>query len=301
MSSMEKINSICPYIKSRSCDERIVVVVSAIGQTTDQLLAQAKNYRQGDSREIDALVSTGEIQSAALFVMALQNLGIKAQSFSGAQLPIKTSGEHGRSRILAIGTKKILKCVENGNIAVVAGFQGINEKGDTTTLGRGGSDTTAVALGLALKCKVEIYSDFDGIYSGDPRKSRYKKCKEINYDDMIAYATAGAKVLALDSAFLAKQGCVKVECKGSLSPNVKGTNLVKMPKPFCAINYNENLCECTLIFASSALNLQKIMSFLLKNINFISINLSKNKLTIVCCQNELNKLSHFLDKIANKI
>lgn len=176
----------------------VVVVVSAMGDTTDELIQLAKqiNPRPSD-RELDLLLSTGEVVSCALMAMALQNLGYKAVSLTGFQAGIETDTTHSKARILRLEPKRIVKELEKGNIVVVAGFQGVTRDMDVTTLGRGGSDTTAVALAAALRAqRCEIYTDVEGVYTADPRLvPEARKLKEIGYEEMLELATLGAKVM----------------------------------------------------------------------------------------------------------
>jgi aspartate kinase len=176
----------------------VVVVVSAMGDTTDDLIELASQITSRPSvREMDSLLSTGEIVSSTLLAMALRELGYEAISLTGAQAGIKTDTSHSRARILGVESKRIEKELQKGNIVIVAGFQGITEEMDITTLGRGGSDTTAVALAARLEAKVcEIYSDVDGVYTTDPRiVPGARLLKEIGYEEMLEMATYGAKVM----------------------------------------------------------------------------------------------------------
>ena len=187
---------------------RLVVVVSAQGSTTDELIKSAEDIDPDASgRELDMLLSTGEQQSAALMAMALKKMGLPAISLNGWQMGIVTTENHGNARIESIVTDRIENELNAGNIVIAAGFQGINEKGDITTLGRGGSDTTAVALAAALKAeRCEIYTDVEGVYTADPRVvSTAEKLDSISYDEMLDFTTMGAKVLHNRSVELAKR------------------------------------------------------------------------------------------------
>ncbi len=176
----------------------VVVVISAMGDTTDDLIKLARQITdEPDSRELDVLLSTGEIVSSTLLAMALKKMGYAAISLSGAQAGIYTDNAHSRARIQAIGPQRILKELEKDNIVVVAGFQGVTEEMDVTTLGRGGSDITGVALAISLGAEVsEIYTDVEGVYTADPRLvPEARKLKEIDYQEMLELATYGAKVM----------------------------------------------------------------------------------------------------------
>ncbi len=185
---------------------RLVVVVSAAGDSTDELLELARQIDpQPPARELDALMATGEQRSAALMAIMLSSLGAEAQSFSGWQAGIYTSALHGQARIGLVSPQRLTEALEEGRIAVVAGFQGLSPQGDITTLGRGGSDTSAVALAAALGAgRCEIYTDVAGIYTADPRLvTGAKLLKEIDFRDMLLLAQAGSQVLHPDSVRLA--------------------------------------------------------------------------------------------------
>jgi len=178
--------------------KQVVVVVSAMGKTTDGLIKLAQQVSdEPDERELDFLLSTGEIVSCTLLAMALKSMGAKAISLSGAQAGIKTDAVHSRARILGIDPRRVHKELDRGKIVIVAGFQGITDKMDITTLGRGGSDTTAVALAIALGADTcEIYTDVDGVYTADPRLvPEAKKLDEIGYEEMLELASLGSKVM----------------------------------------------------------------------------------------------------------
>ena len=195
----EKIRNVARRIvKTREEGNEVVVAVSAMGDTTDELIRLARQISpQPQERELDVLLSTGEIVSSTLLAMALHSLGYKAVSLSGAQAGIETDASHSRARILRIEPKRITQELEKGNIVIVAGFQGITGDMDITTLGRGGSDTTAVALAASLKAQIcQLYTDVDGVYTADPRLvPEASRLKEIGYEEMLELATYGAKVI----------------------------------------------------------------------------------------------------------
>lgn len=200
--------------------KQLVVVVSAQGKTTDHLAEKAKEITAAPSgREMDVLLSSGEQMSISLLAMALQDLGCPALSFCGWQVGIHTDLKHQNARILRVDTEKIQQQLKEGNIVVVAGFQGINEAGEITTLGRGGSDTTAVALAAALKADCcQIFTDVDGVYTADPNwVPQARKWKEISYQDMLTMASMGAKVLHDRAVELAKEQQVKLEVLSTFS------------------------------------------------------------------------------------
>ena len=195
----EKIKNVARrVVEAREKGDEVVVVASAMGDTTDELIRLARQVSpEPQERELDALLSTGEIVSSTLLAMALANLGYKAVSLSGAQAGIETDASYSRARILRIEPKRVVQELERGNIVIVAGFQGISQDMDITTLGRGGSDTTAVALAASLKAKVcQIYTDVEGVYTADPRLvPEARRLEEIAYEEMLELATYGAKVL----------------------------------------------------------------------------------------------------------
>ena len=184
--------------RTRDQGNQVVVVVSAMGDTTDELIDLAYQISEKpNSRELDVLLSTGEVVTSTLLAIALHSTGYPAISLSGAQAGIRTDSAYSRARILQIEPKRVVRELEKGNVVIVAGFQGITEDMDITTLGRGGSDTTAVALAASLGAEVcQIYTDVDGVYSADPRLVPEAEClREIHYEEMLELATYGAKVL----------------------------------------------------------------------------------------------------------
>ena len=185
-------------IASREKGNQVVVVVSAMGDTTDDLIDLAHQIASHpDEREMDLLLSTGEIVSSTLLAVAIKSFGQKAISLSGGQAGIQTDGVHSQARIRAISPRRVKSELESGNIVVVAGFQGVTETMEVTTLGRGGSDTTAVALAVSLKADMcHIYTDVEGVFTADPRiVPEARKISEIDYEEMVEMATYGAKVM----------------------------------------------------------------------------------------------------------
>jgi aspartate kinase len=195
----DKIRNVARRIaKSHDSGNQVVVVISAMGDTTDDLITLAhKITDQPDNREMDVLLSTGEIVSSSLLTMALHKIGYKAISLSGPQAGIFTDNSFNKAKILKVESDRILDELKDGNIVIVAGFQGINGDQDITTLGRGGSDTTAVALAISLKAQVcERFTDVDGIYTTDPRFcTEAHKLKEIGYDEMLELTSSGSKAI----------------------------------------------------------------------------------------------------------
>ena len=196
--SVERIDAVAEIIKKASQSNRIVVVVSAMGGETNKLVNLAKNFSDNpDKREFDALVATGETVSSALLAMALHSKGLKAKSYSASQISMRTTDTFSKAKILDVDAKKILEVLEEDTIPIITGFQGITETGDVTTLGRGGSDTTAVAIAAQVKAeRCDIYTDVDGIYTTDPKiVPNAKKLDSITMEEMLELAGQGAKVM----------------------------------------------------------------------------------------------------------
>ena len=217
-------------VDTQKAGNDVVVVVSAMGDTTDELLDLAAEVTSNvtPSRELDMLLTAGERISTAILSMAINDLGAKAQSFTGSQAGMITDGVHGSARLVEVNPERIRESIEAGNIAIVAGFQGVHrQSGDITTLGRGGSDTTAVALAAALKADVcEIYSDVDGVFTADPRiVPTAHKLDTVTSEEMLEMAANGAKILHLRSVEYARRFNLKLHVRSSFS-NLEGTIVV---------------------------------------------------------------------------
>lgn len=218
---------VCKHIiKEYNLNNGIVVVVSAQGNMTNKLIEEGLEIDTNASkREMDMLISTGEQMSAAKLVICLNLLGYKAISFTSWQIPIITNHIYGNVNIKKINNKKIKKALKGNNIVVVTGFQGIDEKNNITTLGRGGSDTTAIALAIKLKAKkVEFYKDVDGIYSEDPHINiNAKRYETISYEDMLKLSNSGAKVLQKESIEMGMKYHIPIIVKSTFEENSIGT------------------------------------------------------------------------------
>ena len=216
--SVERIAEVAKIVEKSAQENKIVVVVSAMSGETNRLIALAKSFGENpNKREFDALVSTGEKVSASLLAIALNQIGIKAKSFSAAQISMKTTNNFSKAKILDIDDKKILDTLADGYIPIITGFQGITETGDVTTLGRGGSDTTAVAIAASVKAKqCDIYTDVDGIYTTDPRMvPNAKKLDAISMEEMLEMAGKGAKVIQIRAVEFANKFNVPVRVLSS--------------------------------------------------------------------------------------
>jgi aspartate kinase len=223
VSDADKIKHVAARVLAAQAEGNdVCVVVSAMGDTTDALidLADSVTGDKEGNREMDILLTAGERISMALLAMAIKEQGGKAMSFTGYQAGISTDSEHGSARIWKIDPTRIRSAMDEGNVAVVAGFQGFSfENGDTTTLGRGGSDTTAVALAASLKADVcEIYSDVDGVYTADPRiVPRARKLAQIDLDSMLELSSSGAKILYIRAVEFARRHAVPLRVRSTFS------------------------------------------------------------------------------------
>ncbi len=240
--------------KTRQEGNEVVVVVSAMAGETDRLLQLAAQTGENpDLREVDNLISTGEQVSVALLALTLNSLGVPAKSFLGSQIRIITDNAFGKARIQKIEVQRLQKELQEGRVPVVAGFQGVDHEGNITTLGRGGSDTTGVAIAAALKADMcEIYTDVDGVYTTDPNICpEAQKLAQITYDEMMEMASLGAKVLQIRSVELAKKYNVPIHVRSSFSDK-PGTIVTKeverMEKVLVSgVTYNKNEARITIV------------------------------------------------------
>ena len=245
--NQERLLSVAKIIKKEvALGKKVIAVVSAQGDTTDNLLALSQKITNTPNlRELDVLLSTGEQISIALLAMTLESIDVKAISLTGWQAGIKTCSNYSNARILDIFTDRIENELENHDAIIIAGFQGINENDDITTMGRGGSDTTAVAIAAAMNAKeCLIYTDVDGVYMADPRiVKNAKKIKEVSYDYMIKIADMGARVLNKRSVRLAKKYGVEISVLSSILNN-QGTKVREVDfytKPITSLTVEKDL------------------------------------------------------------
>jgi aspartate kinase len=225
--SAERIKNVARRVAQWSArGHQLVVVVSAMAGETNRLIALAKDVQSNpDPRELDVMVSTGEQVTIALLAMALMEQGVQARSYTGGQVKIVTDSAHTKARIISIDEKNIRADLDNGCVVVVAGFQGVNEAGEITTLGRGGSDTTGVALAAALKAdECQIYTDVDGVYTADPRiVPDARRLKTITFEEMLELASLGSKVLQIRSVEFAGKYKVRLRVLSSFEEQGEGT------------------------------------------------------------------------------
>ena len=227
--SVERILAVANIIKAAYKNEFPVVVVSAMGKETDRLVMLAKGISKNpEKRELDALLSTGEKVSASLLAMQLNEMGIKAKSFSAAQISMKTTSQYSKAKILDINYQIILDSIQSGFVPVITGFQGVTDSGDVTTLGRGGSDTTAVAISAAIEAsRCDIYTDVDGIYTTDPNLvNNAKKLESITMEEMLELSGQGANVLQIRAVEFANKYNVPLRVLSSFKSG-SGTHILK--------------------------------------------------------------------------
>ena len=314
VATIEKIQQIADYlIKLKREYKEIVVVASAMGKTTDELIKLAKEITPNpNQRELDSLMSIGEQQTVALMAMALTAKGQKAISLTGYQAGIKTAGVHTKNKIQNISSERIERHLAEGNIVLVTGFQGINEAGDITTLGRGGSDTSAVALAVALKCECRIYTDVEGIYSVDPRV--YPEAKfldKISYEEMMEMANLGAGVMETRAVELGKKYNIPIFVGKSLSKTggtyIMEKNIAMEDKLVTGVSITKEIIVTTIsniLFSSE--NVAEIFSTIDScglNINMITQNINKYmkvEISFSCQASEKYLLEQVTEKIKGR-
>lgn len=300
----EKLEIVCKkIIKNVKNKNGVVVVVSAQGDTTDFLLEKAKEYaKNADLKAMDVLLATGEMQTVALLTMMLMSKGYEAIGLNGMQAGIITDSNYSKAKIITIIKDNILNHLKDGKIVIVAGFQGVDKLGNTTTLGRGGSDLTAVAIAASLNAKkCEIYTDVNGVLTGNPKAIRnVKKVKEISYDNMIELAVAGAKIMHNRSISVGKEFDIQVEVKNALN-NKQGSvitgkeNIIEKYKPKI-ITSKSNLSKITITgegFLTEPGYLEKIYK-ILKEENVIAetLSITEQLLSIVIESSKLEKITN---------
>ena len=295
---------------------QVVVVVSAMAGETDKLLKMARQICDNpERREMDLLLSSGERISSALLTMALQARGIPAISMTGRQIGLQTDSVHTRARIKQIDAKRAQQALKKNNVIVVAGFQGVNEKGDVTTLGRGGSDTSAVALAVALGAsQCEIYTDVDGVYTADPRMvPKANKLDVVSYDEMLEMASLGAKVLQIRCVEFAHKFKMPLVVKSSYIEGGKGTLICEedsnMEQPVVSgIMYDKNQAKITLKEVPDqpgiAANIFGSIADAGLSVDMIIQNISAEghtDLSFTLGREELNEAMVIMEKVAKKI
>jgi aspartate kinase len=315
--TLDRIQHVAQRIsRIRATGTQVVVVVSAMAGETDKLVKMARQICDNpERREMDLLLSSGERISSALLTMALQARGIPAISMTGRQIGLQTDSVHTRARIKQIDAKRAQKALKENNVIVVAGFQGINEQGDVTTLGRGGSDTSAVALAVALGAfQCEIYTDVDGVYTADPRLvPKAKKLDMISYDEMLEMASLGAKVLQIRCVEFAHKFQMPLVVKSSYIEEGKGTLICeedsKMEQPVVSgIMYDKNQAKITLKEVPDqpgiAANIFEPLADAGLSVDMIIQNISAEghtDLSFTLGREELNEAMAIMEKVSKKI
>jgi aspartate kinase len=316
VANVERIKAVAKRIVARKKKgDRLVVVVSALGDTTDDLIELAGQIAKNpDDREMDMLLSTGEQISVALLALAVQTLGFKATSLTGSQVGILTDAFHTKARIIDINTKRIKHALKAGHIVIVAGFQGCTENREITTLGRGGSDLTAVALAKALQAsRCEIYTDVDGIFTTDPRiVPEARKIDQISYDEILELASLGAQVMHSRSVEVGKKFNVPIYVSNSRNTK-KGTLITKESKGMeeivvSGVALTESEAKITLFKVPDkpgvAADLFSTLADASINIDVIIQNKTETKTTDIsftCEKSDLNKAKKVVEKISKKL
>ena len=256
VANVERIRAVAERVaKFKMLGHQVVVVLSAMSGETNRLIALAKDIQASpDPRELDVLVSTGEQVTIALLAMALKDLGLKAKSYTGSQVRILTDNAFTKARILSIDEQNMRRDLDSGHVVVVAGFQGVDENGNITTLGRGGSDTTGVALAAALKAdECQIYTDVDGVYTTDPRiVPEARRLKTVTFEEMLEMASLGSKVLQIRSVEFAGKYKVKLRVLSSFQEEGDGTLITfeenNMEQPIVSgIAFNRDEAKITVL------------------------------------------------------
>lgn len=315
--TLERIEHVADRIvKVRKTGADIVIVVSAMAGETDKLLKMARSLSKNPARrEIDMLLSSGERISSALLALALQSRGIPALSMTGRQIGLQTDSTHTRARIINIDAQRARKMLKQNHVIVVAGFQGINEQGDVTTLGRGGSDTSAVALAVALGARqCEIYTDVDGVYTADPRMvPKARRLDVVSYDEMLEMASLGAKVLQIRCVEFAHKYQMPLLVKSSFKEGDKGTLICeedpKMEQPVVSgIMCDKNQAKITLKEVPDqpgiAANIFEPLAAASISVDMIIQNISEQghtDLSFTLAREELDEAMVIMNKVGKKI
>ena len=313
VATIEKIQSIAAYLKERAKQEKMVVVVSAMVKTTNHLIELAHAISANpNQRELDRLLSIGEQQTIALLAMALWEIEVPAVSLTAYQVGIRTTGYHTKSTIKQVETETLLDQLDSHEVVIVAGFQGINYLNDITTLGRGGSDTTAVALAAALGCDCEIYTDVAGIYTMDPRVyPQAKKIKEISYYEMMEMASLGSKVMEPRSVELGQKYGVKIYVGKTLSDEegtyIMNSELISEEKVISAASLNDKIIHVKLLQEghepSVVAHVFKVISDHQVNVDVITQHVTPlmTEVEFTCSQEEEAFLAEAMNQIKSEL
>ena len=315
--SVEKIISVAKILKKKFLKgDKIIAVVSAMAGKTNELIKHSEQISKNfNKRELDVLLASGEQVTSALLAGALNNLGIKSKSFMGWQIPILTSGEHNNSRIINMNIDKVNNFLTNKGIAIITGFQGISEQGDITTIGRGGSDATAVAIAKIFKTDFcEIYTDVEGVYSTDPRYfPKAKKINKISYEEMLEMSSLGAKVMQSSAVQTAMIYDLPLHVRSTFS-NKEGTKIfgsesIDYNKVITGVTYSKDDAKVTLLDVQDkpgvAADIFEPLGKNSINVDMVIQNISpdgkKTDLTFTLKRNDLNKAIKLIKSNKKKV
>ena len=315
--SVEKIISVAKILKKKFLKgDKIIAVVSAMAGKTNELIKYSEQISKNfNKRELDVLLASGEQVTSALLAGALNNLGIKSKSFMGWQIPILTSGEHNNSRIINMNIDKVNHFLSNKGIAIIPGFQGISEQGDITTIGRGGSDATAVAIAKIFKTDFcEIYTDVEGVYSTDPRYfPKAKKINKISYEEMLEMSSLGAKVMQSSAVQTAMIYDLPLHVRSTFS-NKEGTKIfgsesIDYNKVITGVTYSKDDAKVTLLDVQDkpgvAADIFEPLGKNSINVDMVIQNISpdgkKTDLTFTLKRNDLNKAIKLIKSNKKKV
>ena len=315
--SVEKIISVAKILKKKFLKgDKIIAVVSAMAGKTNELIKNSEQISKNfNKRELDVLLASGEQVTSALLAGALNNLGIKSKSFMGWQIPILTSGEHNNSRIINMNIDKVNHFLSNKGIAIIPGFQGISEQGDITTIGRGGSDATAVAIAKIFKTDFcEIYTDVEGVYSTDPRYfPKAKKINKISYEEMLEMSSLGAKVMQSSAVQTAMIYDLPLHVRSTFS-NKEGTKIfgsesIDYNKVITGVTYSKDDAKVTLLDVQDkpgvAADIFEPLGKNSINVDMVIQNISpdgkKTDLTFTLKRNDLNKAIKLIKSNKKKV
>ncbi len=303
VATLERINHVAEIVAKNKQNKNIVAVVSAMAGVTNKFIeyAHSLNGYEGNP-EYDFIISSGEMVTAGLLSVALNNMGIKARSYAGWQVPINTSSNYGSADIESIGIQNIISDLNNGIVPIICGFQGIDKKNRITTLGRGGSDLTAVAIADAIKAEIcDIYSDVDGVYTVDPNLYfKAKRLDKVYYNEMLEMAALGAKVLQEQSVAYALKKQIKIRVASSFVEN--GGTIISNEIPtrkFCGIAITHNLVQLKVFYNNESLDIDSLLRK-----HFIRIDIIKvvpYKISFFLDRKKLNIVKEILLKIDNVI
>lgn len=304
LATLEKTQNICKNIKKiYKNDKKLIIIVSAMGNETNELIDLVKDFRpeKNSKRELDALLATGENKSASIFAMVLNSIGVPAKSFQAWQIKINTMGDYQNSLITSIDKTKLKECLDNNIVAVIAGFQGVNKNGDITTLGRGGSDTTAAALGATFNTNIELYSDFSGLFSVDPREKISKQITSASLNHLDKITLLGAKVVSNRAVKIAKENNISITLKSSSEQNKKGTIVSDLEHENLSIVIKNNLCEIFMTIQSEEkIKFYSKNVFLwLKNYKIYNFSLKNQIITLLINQSDKEEILNILTKKLN--